>query len=72
MFSRDKSNTPNGFATKLRKHLKTRRLCDIQQIGSDRIVDFRFGDGEFGKIIYFKLGTPILGNSNTLSLLPMS
>ena len=34
---------PNGFATKLRKHLNNRVLSSIAVLGADRIVDFTFG-----------------------------
>ncbi|KAI9345810.1 G-protein alpha subunit-domain-containing protein [Zopfochytrium polystomum] len=47
VYARDKNKVPGGFATKLRKHLKSRRLCEIRQVGTDRIVDLRFGDNEF-------------------------
>ena len=30
----------------LRKHLRTRRLEKIEQLGIDRIVDMQFGSGE--------------------------
>lgn len=29
-----------------RKHLKTRRLVSVKQLGIDRIVDFQFGSDE--------------------------
>ncbi|KAI9011348.1 hypothetical protein BC832DRAFT_619601 [Gaertneriomyces semiglobifer] len=45
-FVRDKSHTPSPFAMKLRKHLRTRRLTGLDQLGTDRVVDFRFGEGE--------------------------
>lgn len=34
---RDKSNTPSGFTLKLRKHIRTRRLEDVRQLGYDRV-----------------------------------
>lgn len=37
---RDKSNTPSGFTLKLRKHIRTRRLEDVRQIGYDRVYTF--------------------------------
>lgn len=67
-FTRDKGNSPlihssnlinstgehpSNFAMKLRKHIRTKRLVDIQQIGTDRIIDLTFGEGEFGKIITY-------------------
>ncbi|KAA8497307.1 Nuclear export mediator factor Nemf [Porphyridium purpureum] len=41
-FSRDKSVVPSGFALKLRKHIRTRRLHEIRQLGSDRVLDLTF------------------------------
>ena len=43
---RDKSDVPSNFTLKLRKHMRTRRLEDVRQLGVDRIVDFVFGSGE--------------------------
>ena len=42
---RGKSDTPSNFTLKLRKHLRTRRLDDVRQLGVDRLVDFSFGTG---------------------------
>ncbi|KAI9267123.1 fibronectin-binding protein A N-terminus-domain-containing protein [Helicostylum pulchrum] len=47
-FSRDKSITPSVFCAKLRKHLRTRRVTNVRQLGIDRIVDFEFAGGEMG------------------------
>ena len=43
-WAKEKSETPSNFTLKLRKHLRTRRLEDIRQLGVDRIVDFTFGE----------------------------
>ena len=45
-FRKDKSDTPSNFTLKLRKHVRTRRLEDVRQLGVDRVVDFTFGSGE--------------------------
>ncbi|TPX46340.1 hypothetical protein SeMB42_g03741 [Synchytrium endobioticum] len=45
-FSREKSMFPSPFCIKLRKHLKGRRLKDIQQVRADRIIDLTFGEGD--------------------------
>jgi predicted ribosome quality control (RQC) complex YloA/Tae2 family protein len=37
---------PSNFSLKLRKHVRTKRLEDVRQLGVDRIVDFVFGSGE--------------------------
>jgi predicted ribosome quality control (RQC) complex YloA/Tae2 family protein len=44
-FVRDKSEMPSGFAMKLRKHVRGRRLEYCRQVGLDRVVDFAFGKG---------------------------
>ncbi|KAJ3191313.1 hypothetical protein HK101_007892 [Irineochytrium annulatum] len=46
-YARDKSASPGFFATKLRKYLKSKRLCEIRQFGMDRIMDLTFGENEF-------------------------
>ena len=38
---------PTSFASKLRKHLKNKRLEKVDQIGTDRIIRFQFGMGEY-------------------------
>ncbi|KAI8818482.1 uncharacterized protein EV422DRAFT_168502 [Fimicolochytrium jonesii] len=45
-FARDKNSTPSHFCMKLRKHLRTRRLTGLDQLGADRVMDLRFGEGE--------------------------
>ncbi|CEM39049.1 unnamed protein product [Vitrella brassicaformis CCMP3155] len=52
-WKRDKSAIPSGYTMKLRKHLRTRRLEDVRQLGADRVVDFVFGasDGCFHLIL---------------------
>ncbi|XP_034015884.1 nuclear export mediator factor NEMF-like [Thalassophryne amazonica] len=42
-FEWPKNMMPSGFAMKCRKHLKTRRLTQVRQLGIDRIVDLQFG-----------------------------
>ena len=39
----EKTDQPSNFTLKLRKHLRTRRLDDVRQLGLDRLVDFTFG-----------------------------
>ncbi|KAJ8661496.1 hypothetical protein O0I10_002762 [Lichtheimia ornata] len=45
-FSRDKQVTPSPFCAKIRKHLRTRRLTNVRQLGVDRVVDFEFAGSE--------------------------
>uniref|UniRef100_A0A667YLW8 Ribosome quality control complex subunit NEMF n=1 Tax=Myripristis murdjan TaxID=586833 RepID=A0A667YLW8_9TELE len=45
-FEWPKNTMPSGFAMKCRKHLKSRRLTQVKQLGVDRIVDIQFGSDE--------------------------
>ena len=45
-FNHDKSETPNVFSRKLRAAVRHKRLEGIRQLGSDRVVDFKFGSGD--------------------------
>eukprot|EP00282_Hemiselmis_andersenii_P032768 CAMPEP_0169451756 /NCGR_PEP_ID=MMETSP1042-20121227/13868_1 /TAXON_ID=464988 /ORGANISM="Hemiselmis andersenii, Strain CCMP1180" /LENGTH=638 /DNA_ID=CAMNT_0009563691 /DNA_START=64 /DNA_END=1977 /DNA_ORIENTATION=- len=45
-YSRDKAATPSGFCLKLRKHIRTKRVEEVRQLGVDRVVAFTFGAGE--------------------------
>ncbi|XP_024025563.1 nuclear export mediator factor Nemf [Morus notabilis] len=66
-YVRDKSNTPSGFTLKLRKHVRTRRLEDVRQLGYDRIILFQFGLGASACYIILELyaqGNIILTDSD--------
>ncbi|WOL03246.1 nuclear export mediator factor Nemf isoform X1 [Canna indica] len=54
-YVRDKSTTPSGFTLKLRKHIRSRRLEDVRQLGSDRIVLFQFGLGSNAHFVILEL-----------------
>ncbi|GMH40784.1 hypothetical protein BSKO_08688 [Bryopsis sp. KO-2023] len=45
-YDRGRKDFPSNFCLKLRKHVRGRRLNDVQQLGIDRIIDFSFGHGE--------------------------
>ncbi|KAL5541466.1 hypothetical protein UlMin_009176 [Ulmus minor] len=65
-YVRDKSNTPSGFTLKLRKHIRTRRLEDVRQLGYDRIILFQFGLGANAYYVILELyaqGNIILADS---------
>ncbi|QCD77441.1 putative translation factor [Vigna unguiculata] len=67
IYMRDKSNTPSGFTLKLRKHIRTRRLEDVRQLGYDRIILFQFGLGENANYVILELyaqGNILLTDSN--------
>ncbi|XP_062502377.1 ribosome quality control complex subunit NEMF-like isoform X2 [Corticium candelabrum] len=45
-FEWPKNAFPSNFAMKLRKHLRSRRLVKVEQLGIDRIIDLQFGSNE--------------------------
>lgn len=54
-YVRDKSSTPSGFTLKLRRHIRTRRLEDVRQLGYDRIIVFQFGLGTNAHYVILEL-----------------
>ena len=54
-FIKNEKNVPSGFSMKLRKHLRTRKLTSIRQLGMDRVIDLQFGKDEFAAHIIVEL-----------------
>ncbi|KAL3480705.1 telomere recombination-domain-containing protein [Aspergillus californicus] len=52
-YSRATAAAPSPFVARLRKCLKSRRITSINQIGTDRIIDFSFSDGMYHMILEF-------------------
>lgn len=42
-FDWPRSHAPGNFSTKLRKHIRNKRVEDIKQVGIDRLIDIQFG-----------------------------
>jgi predicted ribosome quality control (RQC) complex YloA/Tae2 family protein len=38
-FIKNKKDLPSGFSMKLRKHLRTKKLTAVRQLGMDRVID---------------------------------
>lgn len=54
-FLRNKKDVPSGFTMKLRKHMRTKKLEKVEQLGIDRVVDLQFGKGEYAFHILVEL-----------------
>ncbi|XP_067939413.1 ribosome quality control complex subunit NEMF-like [Watersipora subatra] len=50
-----KAHFPSGFSMKMRKHLKSRRLEMVRQLGNDRIIQLQFGSGDAAYHIILEL-----------------
>lgn len=60
-FERPIAPAPSNFVTKLRKHLKTRRLTNLKQLKNDRVIVFEFSDGQFFLVLeFFSAGNILL------------
>lgn len=54
-FVKNKKDLPSGFSMKLRKHLRTKKLVSIRQLGMDRVIDLQFGREEFAAHVIVEL-----------------
>lgn len=52
-FTRTTAAAPSAFVARLRKFLKTRRLTSVKQVGTDRILEFQFSDGQYRLFLEF-------------------
>ncbi|KAK2709835.1 hypothetical protein QYM36_013492 [Artemia franciscana] len=70
-FDWPKNPAPSSFTMKLRKHLKNKRLENVNQVGVDRVVDLQFGTGEAAYHVIVELydrGNVILTDLNYINL----
>lgn len=68
-FQRPTLPQPSGFVVKLRKHLKTKRLTRIYQLGDDRICVMEFNDGLYYLVFeFFSAGNIVLLDSDKIIL----
>ncbi|KAH8158209.1 hypothetical protein CIB48_g10039 [Xylaria polymorpha] len=70
-FARTTAAAPSVFVQKLRKILKTRRLTAVQQIGTDRIIEFQFSDGLYRIYLEFFAGGNVILTDNELKILTL-
>jgi len=70
-FTREHREIPSVFALKLRKHIRTRKLEGIRQLGFDRVVDLTFGtgDNEFHVVVEFYAAVRFIQLSVTPTIL---
>lgn len=52
-FARTTAAAPSAFVARLRKFLKTRRVTSVAQVGTDRILEFQFSDGQYRLFLEF-------------------
>ncbi|KAG5984478.1 hypothetical protein E4U55_004601 [Claviceps digitariae] len=71
-FARTTAAAPSAFVARLRKLLKTRRLTSVSQVGTDRILELQFSDGQYRLFFeFFASGNVILTDAE-LKILTLS
>ncbi|KAG6010461.1 hypothetical protein E4U21_006463 [Claviceps maximensis] len=71
-FARTTAAAPSAFVSRLRKTLKTRRLTSVSQVGTDRILELQFSDGQYRLFFeFFASGNVILTDAG-LKILTLS
>ncbi|EKD17358.1 uncharacterized protein L3040_008397 [Drepanopeziza brunnea f. sp. 'multigermtubi'] len=70
-FSRATAAAPTAFVTRLRKYLKTRRVTSIAPVGTDRIIEFQFSDGQYRLFLEFYAGGNIILTDKELNILAL-
>ena len=71
-FSRTTAAAPSPFVARLRKFLRSRRVTGVFQIGTDRIIEIQFTDGQYRLFLEFYAGGNIIltdRDYNVLALL---
>lgn len=71
-FTRTAASAPSQFVARLRKYLKSRRITKVSQIGTDRVIEIAFSDGQYRLFLeFFAAGNIVLTDAelNVLALL---
>lgn len=70
-FSRATAAAPSPFVLQLRKYLKTRRVTSIAQVGTDRIIEFQFSEGQYKLYLEFYASGNIILTDRDLKILAL-
>ncbi|CAI4210808.1 unnamed protein product [Parascedosporium putredinis] len=70
-FSRTTAAAPSAFVARLRKFLKTRRVTSVSQVGTDRVIEFVFSDGNYRLFLEFFAGGNVILTGHDLKILAL-
>ena len=70
-FSRATAAAPSPFVVRLRKYLRTRRVTSITQVGTDRILEFQFSDGQYRLFLEFYAGGNVVLTDKELTIISL-
>ncbi|KAI9812011.1 MAG: hypothetical protein M1827_004903 [Pycnora praestabilis] len=70
-FARATAAAPSSFVTRLRKFLRTRRVTSVSQVGTDRIIEIQFSDGQYRLFLEFYAGGNVVLTDKELNILAL-
>ncbi|KAF2487231.1 hypothetical protein BDY17DRAFT_243734 [Neohortaea acidophila] len=70
-FARSTAAAPSPFVSRLRKFLRTRRVTAVQQIGTDRVIEIQFSDGQYRLFLEFYAGGNIILTDSELAIIAL-
>ncbi|KAG0650093.1 Ribosome quality control complex subunit 2 [Hyphodiscus hymeniophilus] len=70
-YSRATASAPSPFVERLRKHLKTRRVTAVSQVGTDRIIEFQFSEGQYRLFLEFYASGNVVLTDKDLNILAL-
>ncbi|KAK5124515.1 hypothetical protein LTR85_001732 [Meristemomyces frigidus] len=68
-FARATAAAPSAFVARLRKFLRTRRVTKVEQVGTDRIIEIQFSEGQYRLFLEFYAGGNIVLTDADLTIL---
>ncbi|KAI7132095.1 hypothetical protein KC352_g31092, partial [Hortaea werneckii] len=60
---------PSPFVARLRKFLRTRRVTKVEQVGTDRVLEIQFSEGQYRLFLEFYAGGNIVLTDGDLTIL---
>ncbi|KAI7432886.1 hypothetical protein KC368_g15337, partial [Hortaea werneckii] len=68
-FARSTAAAPSPFVARLRKFLRTRRVTKVEQVGTDRVLEIQFSEGQYRLFLEFYAGGNIVLTDGDLTIL---
>ncbi|KAH8646006.1 hypothetical protein BGZ60DRAFT_570772 [Tricladium varicosporioides] len=70
-YARATAAEPSDFVRRLRKYLKTRRVTAVSQVGTDRIIEFQFSEGQYKLFLEFYASGNVILTDKELNILAL-
>ncbi|KAF2858884.1 hypothetical protein K470DRAFT_278168 [Piedraia hortae CBS 480.64] len=70
-FTRSTAAAPSPFVARLRKFLRTRRVTSVSQIGTDRVIEIQFSQGQYRLFLEFYAGGNVVLTDGDLTIIAL-